>query len=842
MKKRFLFLVFLMGILFTFASISYNVKAETKGCNYTDFTNQFSWGQMQPTCELDNDGNTVIIIEPSAWGQRLRYRYELDYTDMLLDFNIQNMANGEVIVFLFTINNESWIGDTENFVVRFYRGGKNEADPVASNEINIIVGPNHDPANQAIGLSARYVEGDNPFVIQVTKDDDYEFALSYRSVDTEEFIEDDIYTVSNDVFSTWITGDEPKGGLVIGGFERPGGAEPAKIVFYEVSDTFSRNYEETIKQDIETAVSNYELATFTNVNDLPNFLNLRETALDLINSKARVYDKSGFIERINAKDELIKNDEILTGIVADKVIEQLSDLAEELEVFGNEENITESKLAELQNSLDTIFDEALSYKTLLSSEKQTEIITEVENIQYVLTKTNILLTIITYEQAVEAEEYGKVTPERIVELKALKQKVDVEKLAKLKEDDKVTLETRFEEVNTLLEELENSISGDVKELYISTFEEAVEEDLTKYENILLAIEERNNVYNNVTFTETDSELEERFNVANNKLNVAIDAYILTELDNLVASFNDKEALKDYKNYKTIADKFKAIDLTIIAENSNEKENIEAKYEIVKTLLENHILYGFSHVGMDELYVTNEGIYTKGAAEHPRRTNFNLPFNIINSEVIVRFSEIAYYNVDDDEPDKGANNIVINLLNKPNATKSADNTYGFSIMFWMFPQESNVHVYNNTDISLGSVGIPTPLSDEDVVIKISIEELYGSEYWVIDINGYVIEIPTSGPAGVSKDIFEDNMAYFSIASYADVKTEKNAYTIVKIGEYEFGEKQDEPHDDENDNDNDNNNENNEEKEDKKFNAIPLVIAGVVVLVGSGTYAFIRFRQK
>lgn len=328
-------------------------------------------------------------------------------------------------------------------------------------------------------------------------------------------------------------------------------------------------------------------------------------------------------------------------------------------------------------------------------------------------------------------------------------------------------------------------------------EEALKADLLERENLDAAMAALENLKENISFTEADGELYQRYVNATATLADACADFVSTQIAAVSGALDEK--IINYSEYAQIKNDFGDIYLGYIDQTNDRFAEVKAAYDACAEKLESSEWYYIAEQGIEEITKTESGLYFEIVGEFPNRFNCNKPLQIDEDgvEVEIELTRIAYYNGDlnEDGSSKGSNNLSINFLLSPNAYKSE--AIGISIVIWLFETESGINVYDMNDNSLANASLATPIDGGTLKIKLSYGDYYdfvGDETYKayqISINNSSLVIRASTLTSAGIDIPEGSDLYFSLGYFTDNAEDTNELTVVSIDGLSFKEENTEP---------------------------------------------------
>ncbi len=557
--------------------------------------------------------------------------------------------------------------------------------------------------------------------------------------------------------------------------------------------------------------------------------------------------------------KLAEGDTALAGAqdsVKASVQAEYDKVAAALAVLEEESAITSENITAAATALENATNVYENMKDMLTDENKEYFLSLTEEYTYAIDYANACAWVIAWET--EVAEVATLADDQLVKgiadakaTRAAYMGSDVEALIEevLTADDKAALEARIQAADDAFAVIETANLAAVKADYLTAFENKLDDvDMT----IKMNIDEAKSAYNllveNVKIVEADGELYTRFTTAYATLKSACEAYVSAEIEAV-----DTLLAKEYKtlsSFKTVREKWTAIDLAYLMEASAE---IEAAYGETKAALEGNAFYYVNTTGAEvsDVELTEDGLYFTDPGKHPQRFNYNKELDLVaGAKITVCLEEAAFINTDM----KAANNLCFNFLADADSYKSESN--GITVMIWLFGGESMVKIYTKTSESdaVATFSIPTPIDGSNLVIEVSYDENY---YWLIEdeiMPAYVISVNEMAVPVLATDIMEEGQteamtkAYFSMASYMDKFDNPNRYTVISIGDDKFAEeKKDDqpttpPADSGDNNSSTDNNDSNENSSDEKKGCFGVVSAMPIFALATALGCVALFKKK
>ena len=298
----------------------------------------------------------------------------------------------------------------------------------------------------------------------------------------------------------------------------------------------------------------------------------------------------------------------------------------------------------------------------------------------------------------------------------------------------------------------------------------------------------------MTLTEEDGELYTRYNTGVETLYTALESYVSDAIASVSAALDNQ--FETLASFASVRSDYNAISLDLLDEEREQTATVTAAYATLGEKLKANFWYNIGQTGLSEVVQNDKGVYFEMSPQFPNRINYNKPLDLTKgTEVVVEFTNIAYYNGDktEDGASKGANNLSINFLSQPNSYKSMAS--GLNIIIWLFETESSVDIVNGKDQPVAHGVIATPLNGGKLTISLKhgiyedfvSEEQYAA--YILTING--VEIVLSETLAEANGITVSDQSYFSLGSFADYKNDPNCFTLVSVDGESFAKKADTP---------------------------------------------------
>lgn len=571
----------------------------------------------------------------------------------------------------------------------------------------------------------------------------------------------------------------------------------------KIADDNSRAYS-LLKEEAFAKIHAYA-STVAAINDQNSFdaaMVLRAEAVDFVRENIYEADISGFEEEIADADSAIATNAIAEGFAKDAVQVKITAAKSMLNGLTDESAITEQALEEARLSVEIAQSTLENYADMLKTETYDDFEKEMDEIAYALGKANVAWWFIALENMIAALDPNSATIG--TEISAIKEIRSTWEISDAKElydalqpADKEFFDERLEKIDEDIKEAENISSDEIKESYLLVLEEALKADLLERENLDAAMAALENLKENISFTEADGELYQRYVNATATLADACADFISAQIA-LVSSALDEKII-NYSEYAQIKNDFGDIYLGYIDQTNDRFAEVKAAYDACAEKLESSEWYYIAEQGIEEITKTESGLYFEIVGEFPNRFNYNKPLQIDEDgvEVEIELTRIAYYNGDlnEDGSSKGSNNLSINFLLAPNAYKSE--AIGITIVIWLFETESGINVYDMKDNSLANAALATPIDGGTLKIKLSYgdyydfvgDETYKAYQLSINNSSLVIRASTLTSAGI--DIPEGSDLYFSLGYFTDNAEDTNELTVVSIDGLSFKEENTEP---------------------------------------------------
>lgn len=574
----------------------------------------------------------------------------------------------------------------------------------------------------------------------------------------------------------------------------PSGDNPAISVNVKVEDDLSREYQANSVAPVKEKIAAYKTAAeaIATTDDYDAAMVLREEALTAVNS-LRAREKAEQTEAITAIDAALAADPDIVAVVKKAVTDKIDAATAAFDAFKTESNLTDEAYKAAVALIEEAKTEYADRKAMLDEAAQTELDEAFVKLDYTKNYYKALQWVIGYEKAVAAiDPEAETVGDDIAAVKAMKNALagsSTETLIKgMNETDKAAVDARISAADTALAAAEEAASSAVKESYLSVLEAALEKDLvTSYANIREAFAALDTLRSNVVMEEADGTLYTRYTEAVETLYKALEDFVSGAVTDLSQSLEGEfPTLDSFLQARTA---YNEIVLDLLDEERADYTKIMEAYEAVTEKLQANVWYNFSQTGLSTVEQNDAGVYFEMTAKFPARINYNKKLNMSSGITVeIEFTNIAYYNGDKTESgaSKGANNLSINFLSKPNSYKSMSS--GLNIIIWLFEQESSVDIVNSKDQSVAHGVISTPINGGKLTISVRhgmYEDFAADESYmayIITLNGE--EIVLSETLAESNGIEISDECYFSFGSFADYTADPNCFTLLSVNGTEF----------------------------------------------------------
>lgn len=574
------------------------------------------------------------------------------------------------------------------------------------------------------------------------------------------------------------------------GFPSAGNSNPAFDMYAKVEDADLAAYKADKVAAVETKIEEYKTA-INAVVDGTTFdasLAAREGVVNAI-EELRPNDKVVYGYRLAEADELYTKDASVQANVKNAIAELFTIAKEKVDAMATDEGATEANLRELVKAVNAAKSNLDAKRSMLTAENQQYFDGLVTEYEYASKYATARIWVVSYETKINA-----INPESqtvIADITAVKEYKEtysgsaVENIitTQLTETDKATLEGRITAADTELNRLEALFSDEVKEAYLVVLEEALEEDLTLKANIDEAKVAYADLISKVSIDENNA-LYQRFTDAYKTLKQACADYLTAEIRAVTQMLNATYA--QLSEFEPVRIRYAQIKLDYLME---EDAGVAGELNELKAKIEKHAFYYVSTTQIDSVTQNATGLYFEQTPAFPSRLNYEKQLNLVKGvKVVVQMTEAAFYN-----DGSKANNLCFNFLGSKGSYKSMSD--GISIIIWLYPTESNVQIFNNSDTALASATIATPMDGANITIEI----VYGDYYdfvqdttykaYQIKVNEATIVLTPETLTQYGYEVFND--CYFSMGSFADVKDNPNCFTLVSVNDFSFAKTETKP---------------------------------------------------
>ena len=777
-------------------------------------SNAAEWGNMSANAVYAEDG--FVELSGSGWGCRNWYNEKVKLDGLTIQMNVSGFNDNSFGGFYFANDQNAYFGEGSPITFSHWQNmngwGTNRFSVAANHDANTnqpLIYTDEACTQAGFGYSAdTYVMIMN--VVDVThytisfeshSDTAYKVRIALSDADVLHANHPNYESADG---SYWCDGYIKKetvaSVLDANGCTKLCFAIPneAGIFGVKLSDDNIRAYESEQVAPAREKVEAYRQAEITDETTFGTAMELRETALSAVNGlKAR--EKAEMTEEIETIDAAYKTNETVQTGVKGLVQAKIDAAKADFDGFwATESTLTEEAYTAAKGKIAAAKAEYNGKKALLGAEQSEELQNGLTSLDYASDKASVLQWIIGYENAVDALDVTSATiGEEIAAVKALKNAFAgsaVETvLNALEEGDKTAYAARIAAADGVLAAKEEGASVAVKTTYLVAFEEALE-DLSAYSKIRAAFTAKNTLEENVTLTEEDGELYTRYNTGVETLYTALESYVSDAIASVSAALDNQ--FETLASFASVRSDYNAISLDLLDEEREQTATVTAAYATLGEKLKANFWYNIGQTGLSEVVQNDKGVYFEMSPQFPNRINYNKPLDLTKgTEVVVEFTNIAYYNGDktEDGASKGANNLSINFLSQPNSYKSMAS--GLNIIIWLFETESSVDIVNGKDQPVAHGVIATPLNGGKLTISLKhgiyedfvSEEQYAA--YILTING--VEIVLSETLAEANGITVSDQSYFSLGSFADYKNDPNCFTLVSVDGESFAKKADTP---------------------------------------------------
>ncbi len=566
----------------------------------------------------------------------------------------------------------------------------------------------------------------------------------------------------------------------------------------KLSDENIRAYKTEQVAPAQEKVEAYRQAEITDETTYNAAMELRETALTAVNGlKAR--EKAELTEEIETIDAAYKTNETVQTVVKSLVQAKIDEASAAFNaIFTDESTLSAESIAAANAKVQTAEADFDGKRAMFSAQTDAALAEGIAQIKYASQKIAVLEWIVNYETSIEALDVTSANiGEEIAAVKAMKNAFTggtIETILNaLEEEDKTAYTARIAAADGVLATKEDSAAVAVKTTYLVAFEETLD-NLNAYSKIRAAFAAKKTLEENITLTEEDGELYTRYNAGVETLYTALESYVSNAIASVSEALDGK--FETLSAFAAVRSDYQSISLDLLGEDREQTATVTAAYTALTEKLQANFWYNLGQTGLSEVVQNDKGVYFEMNPQFPNRINYNKPLDLAKgTEIVVEFTNIAYYNGDktEDGTSKGANNLSINFLNQPNSYKSMAD--GINIIIWLFETESSVDIVNGKDQSVARGVIATPLNGGKLTISLKhgiyedfvSEERYAA--YILTING--VEIILSDALAEANGIALIDEAYFSFGSFADYKVDPNCFTLVSVDGESLAKKADTP---------------------------------------------------
>lgn len=584
--------------------------------------------------------------------------------------------------------------------------------------------------------------------------------------------------------------------VMIGGFRNDNAGQ--YNVNIKISDDAVRNYQNETVPAAQEKVEAYRQAEITDETTYNTAMELRETALTAVNGlKAR--EKAELTEEIETIDAAYKTNETVQTVVKGLVQAKIDEASAAFNaIFTDESTLSAESIAAANAKVQTAEADFDGKRAMFSAQTDAALAEGIAQIKYASQKIAVLEWIVNYETSIEALDVTSANiGEEIAAVKAVKNAFTggtIETILNaLEEEDKTAYTARIAAADGVLATKEDSAAVAVKTTYLVAFEETLD-NLNAYSKIRAAFAAKKTLEENITLTEEDGELYTRYTTGVETLYTALESYVSNAIASVSEALDGK--FETLSAFAAVRSDYQSISLDLLSEDREQTATVAAAYTALTEKLQANFWYNLGQTGLSEVVQNDKGVYFEMNPQFPNRINYNKPLDLAKgTEIVVEFTNIAYYNGDktEDGTSKGANNLSINFLNQPNSYKSMAD--GINIIIWLFETESSVDIVNGKDQSVARGVIATPLNGGKLTISLKhgiyedfvSEERYAA--YILTING--VEIILSDALAEANGIALIDEAYFSFGSFADYKVDPNCFTLVSVDGESLAKKADTP---------------------------------------------------
>lgn len=579
--------------------------------------------------------------------------------------------------------------------------------------------------------------------------------------------------------------------IMAAGFPEAGNPAPSMQV--KINDANHRAYLESDAKKVATEKLQAYVDSKGNIVDIASFdaaMAVREEAIAAAYS-LRAREKAESLNMITWVDILLAQDENI-ALIAKKSVTDKIDAANTVyyDLKKGNSALNKETLASAHLLIDDAKAEYKNRASLLSEEAKAEIDALLAALDYDHDYCIALLWILDYTTmayALNAEDPAIV--DGLVAVKAFREAYPstdayVKVNTVLKEADKADFENAMANVDDHIVNIETVVLPELKDKYLSAFEEKLAADLSIKPNLDDAKAAYADIGKFVVITEEDVELYGRYVAAYAVLKEACENYVEAQIE-AVRDVLDED-FTSVDEFKSVRNAFKSIKLDYLME---ENADLAADLELLEAEISENVFYYLTTTSIPKTERNETGIMLESKPEFPARLNYNKPLDLKKgTEVVIELTSAAYYN-----DGTSANNLCFNFLADPECYKSMSD--GISIIIWLYPTESSVQIMNYTDVPVATSSISTPIDGGTITISVKYEEYYSfvedASYWAYVIRVNEAEIVLTAEALTNNGHTMSDEVYFSMGSFADNKANPNILTLVSVDGFEFGKPAEEP---------------------------------------------------
>lgn len=554
------------------------------------------------------------------------------------------------------------------------------------------------------------------------------------------------------------------------------------VPFISFNDSTKEHYKETTVAPVEEKLQAYtnKMQNAKNIQDFEDALALRDVYLNSLGG-LRDHDKYIYAhEKLDEADNSVSN---VASSFAYEIMNNSFGVAQTTyESFSNEDNITDSSLATFKENIVDIKSKFAQFKNLLTESNRSTCEGKIEEFDNYQNYYESLLWVLSFERMMDAIDGTKESVVADVDAIYTYAKEDAlrETINLLDSTSKNNINQRIESDKERLSGLYDTYKVKIIDKYLENWNSLLNLNLTVKQNILNAIAYYNYIEEHISITSSDAKYSTYTSYVS-KLIAASDAYIelqINNISNVYRAHQEDTKLSDFEAVKEAYNDFNLSDF--LFEQSSNYTRIMKSYGQLSELIKGNPLYFFEATGVESTQIGQNGVYFESVGAFPARINYNQALSFQEGiDIDVVFEEMAFYN-----DGTKANNISINFLNENLKYKGE---VGLSLVIWVYERNSNLKLYNLVDGEIGACSISTPNPGESLNIKVTtFLDASNDLNYRIEVGDGKIEVKDSflRQCGITLN----DETYFSMGTFLDDKTYTNSFSIKRINDKDFSNKE------------------------------------------------------